>query len=132
MKIKKPKDKATNISTDNIKKIDYPIFCLKHLQWNSIKKGDAKLFRSFIERIQKLEELGWENINKSDRHSFGTEQMPITSLKHKVPTFVTPDVKTLCVFRYTGNNLPFLALRNGNILHVIFIEAKFGDIYDHD
>lgn len=130
-KIKSPKKPKLGIEVDKITNgIDYPVFCFKHLQpVNS--KCDDKLFRKFLERLQKLQQLGWAEIDKSGRHSFGWEKMPITSIKPQLPSFVTPDVNSLFVFRYTGDNRPFLALRSNNILHVIFIETEFGEIYDH-
>lgn len=112
-------------------KIGYPVFCFKHLQDVSIKGCDHQVFFSLIERIRKLEELGWQEINKSPRHAYGHEGISVNQIKPKLPPFVSEDVEKLYAFRYQGNNLPFLALRNGDILHVIFIETKFGDIYDH-
>ena len=34
------------------------------------------------------------------------------------------------VFRYSGK-LPMVGVRNGRVYHVLAIEAKFGDVYDH-
>lgn len=112
-------------------KIDYPIFCFKHLQDVSIKGCDPSIYSSLISRIRKLQELGWNEINKSGRHSYGHEGIPISKIKPSLPPFISEDVEKLYAFRYTGNNLPFLALRNGNILHIVFIETNFGDIYEH-
>jgi hypothetical protein len=111
---------------------DYPIFCFKHLQTDiSINKCNEDIFKEFLKRVYKLSILGWKEIHKSPRHSYGWEKIPRNQIKPSLPSFVTPEVDFLYAFRYTGGNLPFLALRNGNILHVIFIEANFGDIYDH-
>ncbi|OAV69448.1 hypothetical protein Barb4_01730 [Bacteroidales bacterium Barb4] len=111
---------------------DYPVFCLKYLQHGvSIKNCDNKLFRSFVERLTKLCSLGWDEIAISHRHSYGFELIGRKDIKPKLPPAITEDVQSLYAFRYTGNNLPFLAMRNGNVLHVIFIEAHFGDIYNH-
>lgn len=125
----KPIEIDNNITGRN--KIDYPIFCFKHLQDISIKDCDPQVFLALIERIRKLENLGWLEINKSHRHAYGHEGIPINQIKPKLPPFISDDVEKLYAFRYQGNNLPFLALRNGNVLHIIFIETKFGDIYDH-
>jgi len=131
MKIKKPHDGGNKIQSPKHTKIDYPVFCFKHLQWGNIRKEDGQSLKDFIARAQKLENLGWNEIHASSRHSYGMEQIPVRMIKPQLPPFVSPDVKNLTAFRYTGSNLPFLALRNGNILHVIFIETRFGDIYDH-
>ena len=133
-KAKRPVDlppKAT-LHNKNNRELDYPVFCFKHLQTHvSIKGCPDSLFTSFIKRIQKLSVLGWDEINKSHRHSFGWEKISRDKIKPDLPAFVTRDVESFYVFRYTGNNRPFLAMKTGNILHVLFIEANFGDIYDH-
>lgn len=111
---------------------DYPIFCFKYLQEVSVKNcSDPKFFYDFLFRLKKLSELGWNEINKSARHSFGTEKMPIKSLKPDLPAVITDDVDELTVFRANGNNLPFLGIRKSGLFHVIFIETNFGDIYNH-
>ena len=84
-----------------------------------------------MERLKKLSELGWEEIRKSQRHSFGMEKIPVKSIRPQCPAFITPDVKELEVFRATGNNKVFLGIQQENIFHVIFIEANFGDVYTH-
>lgn len=93
---KKPEDK-------------YPVFCFKHLQPNSYNKcSDPSFFISFLERLKKLGGLGWQGIQGSHRHAFGTEKIPIKSLRvTNFPSIVTQDVTELIVFRANGNNLPF-------------------------
>ena len=111
---------------------NYPIFCFKYLQDVSIKNcNDYKFLVDFIFRLQKLGELGWQEIGRSSRHSFGTEKIPIRQIKSSLPTIITDDIDELTVFRANGNNLPFLGIRKTNIFHIIFIETNFGDIYNH-
>ena len=128
-----PKEEPT-ISLNPIYKEDYPIFCFKYLNDNaSISKcKDHKIFFDFIIRLKKLSELGWSEIRKSNRHSFGFEMIPVQKIKPRLPECVTPDVKVLQVFRVNGNNLPFVGLQCDKIFRVFFIETKFGDIYDHN
>jgi hypothetical protein len=58
--------------------------------------------------------------------------MPIGRIKVKnFPPIVTEEVEALTVFRATGSNHPFLGIRLEDTFQVIFIEACFGDIYDH-
>ncbi len=111
----------------------YPVFCFKYLEAYSYNKcADPSFFIEFLERLKKLAGLGWNGINTSNRHSYGTEKIPIAQLKPtKFPSIITEDVKELTVFRATGNNLPFLGIRINDTFQVIFIETKFGDIYDH-
>lgn len=109
--------------------LDYPVFCFKHLQFKP--QDDHKFYTEFIERLIKLCSLSWKTIDLTHKHSFGYEKMPVKSLKPAMPTFVTPDVSELTVFRANGDNRPFLGLRRGNVFHIIFIEEAFGDVYNH-
>lgn len=130
-RIKPPKSDKEKIKNPLITDIetDYPIFCFRHLCINS--KGDHKFYFNFIERLNKLSNLSWTVINASQRHGFGTEKLPVTQIKPTLPQFISPDVKELLVFRANGDNRPFLGLRNGKIFHIVFIEEKFGDVYNH-
>ncbi|MCL1932673.1 MAG: hypothetical protein FWF53_02505 [Candidatus Azobacteroides sp.] len=126
--------KESNINKSKIDDINYPIFCFKYLQDTSIKNSaDVDFFREFLFRLQKLAELGWREIGKSHKHSFGTENISINELKPKnYPPIMTPEVRYLTVFRANGDKRPFLGIREKDIFHVIFIEAQFGDIYNHN
>lgn len=112
--------------------IDYPLFCFKYLDEKvSIKKENDINF-SFVKRASKLCQLGWKAIEVSDKHCLGFEYIKKNKLNIKrFPPIVTDEVDEFIVFRYSGNNRPFIGLRRHNIIHVLFIEAKFGDIYNH-
>lgn len=128
----KRKDSHQNkikIPTHNSFEIDYPVFCFKHLQ--TTPKKDFEFYARFVERLNKLCNLSWDQINTSQKHSFGTEKIPVRQIKPDLPRFVTPDVKDLIAFRANGDNRPFLGLRKNNIFHIIFLEEAFNDIYDH-
>jgi len=128
-----PIHNKNNIDKSKVEFLDYPIFCFKYLQDVSIKdSNDTDFFINFLLRLKKLSELGWKEIRTSNRHSFGTEQIPIKDLKPKKhPPIITPDVEFLTVFRASGDKRPFLGIQNKDIFHVIYIEANFCDIYDH-
>lgn len=126
------------ISIPKINKIsididEYPKFCFKYLSDVSFKKcKNYQFFIDFLNRLQKLSELSWKEIRKSHRHSFGMEKIPIKKIKpKKLPSIITPDVTHLHVFRANGDKHVFVGLNLGNDFLIFFIEAKFGDIYDH-
>lgn len=113
--------------------IDYPLFSFRYFKDVSVKDcNDHKFFFDYITRLQKLSELGWNEIRKSPRHSFGMEPMPSVQIRHRglLPTFVTKEVD-LHVFRAVGDNRVMVGLQKGKIFHVFFVEAKFGDISPH-
>ncbi len=68
------------------------------------------------------------------RHLYGMESIPIEQLKPSVEPLsdiVTRDVKKLHVLRADNCKHPFVGLQVGKIFYVFFIEAEFGDIYNH-
>lgn len=128
-----PQDAPVALSLNHIYKENYPLFCFKYLSTASICNCTShKIFYDFLIRLQKLSELGWPGIRTSDRHSFGMEQIPISRIKPKLPVCITPEVKSLHVLRANGNNLPFVGVQIDRVFRVFFIEARFGDIYDHE
>ena len=131
--IKEPKQESISIGKEKSDELDYPIFSFKYLQDVSyLESGDADFLAKFIHRLHKLSTLGWKGIRTSQRYSFGTEQLEYNQIKpkDKIPSFITPETK-FTVFRAHGDNRPFLGIQEKNTFHIIFIEAKFGDIYDH-
>lgn len=114
--------------------IDYPLFSFKYLYNNSIKKcSKSKFFFDLLMRLTKISELGWDEIRKSHRHSFGMEKIPISSIipQRQYPPFITPDVTDFSVFRSNGNNTGIVGFQIEKIFHVFYIETKHGDIYKH-
>lgn len=114
---------------------DEPLFSFKYLSDESIKESnDSKFFKDFLARLRKLSQLGWKEIQASGKHQYGFEPLPVSKIKpkNKLPEVLTPDVEKVMVFRAVGDNRPFVCIRIHNIIYVLFIETKFGDIYDHD
>ncbi|OAV75232.1 hypothetical protein Barb7_01160 [Bacteroidales bacterium Barb7] len=130
--VKQPSVNVKKSDIHGILKEDYPIFCFKYLSGASIENCDSpKFFYNFLMRLQKLSELGWAEIRKSGRHSFGMEAISKENVKPILPSCVSPDIESLHIFRANGNNLPFVGIQIQNVFRVLFIETKFGDIYDH-
>ncbi len=125
-----------NISLSEVERltnINYPLFSFRYFNDISAKNcKDHKFFLDYINRLQKLSELGWDGIRKSQCHSFGMESMPRESIHHNglLPPFVTKEVK-LHIFRAVGDNRVMVGLQEGKIFHVFFIESRFGDISPH-
>lgn len=93
---------------------------------------DPKFFHDVFIRFNKLSLLGWKEIRRFNRHSFGMEKISVSSIKPKAITnMISPEIKELDVFRAVGDNRPMIGFQEGKIFHVIFIEARFGDVYEH-
>ncbi len=104
-------------------------FSFRMLHPISYTDTDARFFVKFFERLKKLSEFTWKQIDVSARHSFGYEKIPVSKIRPKVN--LTSEIKELHVFRATGDNHSFLGFRIGDVFNVVFIEANFGDIYKH-
>jgi hypothetical protein len=110
-----------------------PCFSFRYLSMDvSVKKCDNKVFKKFVSRLKLLSEMTWKQINASDRHSYGWELLSKDSLKPKksIPTALS-DIDKFHVFRYDSDNHAFVSVVKGVTVYPIFIEAKFGDVYDH-
>lgn len=104
---------------------------LKTISYTDAKK-DGSFFIKFLARLSKLCSLDWDTINRSSRHGFGTEPMPISSLSIAAQGKAPSGVNSLQVFRATGDDHAFLGYKEGNVFYVVFIEYRFGDIYNHE
>ena len=124
------KHPVTNGKIDN--KTEKVVFDFSKLQ--PISYVDAKkvsFFIEYLERLKKLSTLDWKTVFTSQRHGFGTEKIPVSSLTLSARTLVPENTDKLLVFRATGDKHVFLGIQDGNVFQVIFIEANFGDIYPH-
>lgn len=113
-----------------IKKIDYPVFCFRHLHKDynlDHCTNDEK--RSLIEQIAKISLLDWGTIQLSNRHGIGTEKISTSSIKANIPYELTEDVEYLLAFRFDGMK-PFIGHRDKFIFHVLFIDRDF-TLYKH-
>jgi hypothetical protein len=110
--------------------LDYPVFCFKHLHKDhNLDKCEESEKKSLIEKIVKLSQLSWADIQNAPRHGLGSEKISIDSIKPSCPSFLTDDVKFLLSLRFDGKK-PMLGHRNRFIFHVLFIDRDF-TVYDH-
>lgn len=118
----------------DLSEIEHPIFSFRYLHNDSYSNcNDAAFFIKFLERLQKLSELGWKEIRIANRHGYGMEKIPITQLNVSIKNvpFITPEVKEIDVFRSNGDNRTFVGVQKGKIFYIFFIETRFGDICPH-
>lgn len=95
-------------------------------------KNDSDYFVDFIQHLRKFCSLNWNDVRTTQRHGLGTESIDVVSLKEGAKDLVPSGLNKLLVLRATGNNHAFLGYRDGSVFQVLFIEYKFGDIYNHD
>ena len=93
--------------------------------------NDGKFFIRFIERLKKLCTLTWNQVYTSSRHSFGTETIMKENLNSSTQQLCPSGVDKLLILRATGDNHSFLGYRSDDVFQILFIEYRFGDIYQH-
>ena len=119
----------------------HPIFCFRHLHphFNTQQKGlTARDKANLLDRIANLSGMSWSDIKQSPRHQYGFELIKVKQLKPKLPQVMPGapdehgDYDKIWVFRRDGKKHVFAGVRIGAVFHLVFIEAKFGDLYEHD
>lgn len=103
---------------------------LKNISYGKAK-NDSDFFIHYLQQLQKLSLLTWDDIRSTQKHGLGAETIEVKFLKEKAKNVLSPGISKLLVLRATGDNHVFLGFRDANTFQVIFIEYKFGDIYSH-
>lgn len=107
-----------------------PRFCLRHSQTGfDVDKLSKDQRADFAVALHKRARMTWREIILADKHGLGLETMPRKSIKPKVPAQFE-DTEKFHVLRYSGK-LPMVGVRLLDTFHIIWIEAAFGDVYDH-
>ncbi|SDM90211.1 hypothetical protein [Allokutzneria albata] len=110
--------------------LDTPKFCLRHLQRDyDVNSLPREQQAAFAVALQRRAAMTWREIVMAPRHGLGTERIPRRSIKARIP-LAFEDSDEFLVLRYDGK-LPMAGVRAGDVLHVLWIEKNFGDLYDH-
>lgn len=113
-----------------------PVFSFEYLVtknlYDSKDCNNNNLYRDLFIRLQKIDELGWSEVRKSDRHQYGNEKIEVSNFKIDLPDSITPDVTSMTVFRADGKKHVFAGFMRYDIFFIVFIECNFGDLYDHE
>lgn len=119
--------------TDSSAGLDgHPKICLRYLiPAFDIKSAGLTVEQKadLVDRLQEICGLDWKTIQRSDRHGQGTEQLPADQLRVVLPKKFS-DQEKVTVFRYSGR-LPMVGVRVKDMFHILAIEKKFNELYDH-
>jgi hypothetical protein len=108
----------------------HPKFCFRFLQRGfDITKLPRDLRADLAITLQQRSSMTWTQLHQAGRHGQGYEQVSRLSVRAPVPA-VFADRDKFHVFRYSGK-LPMAGVRAGDVFHVVWIEAAFGELYDH-
>lgn len=70
----------------------------------------------------------WADLARHRKHALGFEMLPRRKFKPNLPESLQED--EYMVFRHEGN-LPFAGFKVGDTFYVLWIETRYGDLYDH-
>ena len=107
-----------------------PIFSFRHMKYggkNCLSVCDKLSKASVIKKLLQLSQLTWSEISSVSKESHGKEKIPIKQFKVPLPSFVTPDVKSLMVFRFSESER-MAGIRHNDIYHILIVGA---DLYAH-
>ncbi len=110
----------------------HPVFCLRYLDPAFDVKSGALSHEQrghFAERLQEMASLSWKDLMVAPRHKQGFEWLPASTLRSRLPERFADEDRVM-VFRYSGK-LPMVGVRLNEVFHVLALEARFNDLYDH-
>lgn len=107
-----------------------PKFCLHHLcDEFDVPALDARQQAEFAKTLQRLSHLQWKQLISTHKHGNGSEFIPRQSIRAAVPP-AFQDRDRFLVFRYDGN-LPMAGARVADVFHILWIEPRYGRLYNH-
>ena len=108
-----------------------PKFCLRHLEpdYDVYSLPESQRAR-FAMALQDRAQMTWQAIKGASRHGHGTELIPAKQIKRRIPEHFA-DQQKFMVLRYDGN-LPMIGVRVRDVFQVVWIEAAYGMVYNHE
>lgn len=108
-----------------------PKFCLAYLQkgFDVASLPDKEAKAAFADALAIRAKMTWRALKAAPKHGLGLETIGESSIRAPIPEAFQDQEKFL-VFRYYGK-LPMAGVRILDVFHVIWIEPKFNDLYDH-
>ena len=114
----------------SVPKSGHPLLCLRHCRsgWG-VEELRPEQCQQFLIKWNKRAKLTWDELVQHDRHGLGSEFIPAAKIKPSPPPDSIKRDRYL-VLRHDGN-LPFVGFRTGDVFHVLWIEKKYNELYDH-
>ena len=107
----------------------YPRLSLRHLQSGyGVDELSALQQSAFLTKWAKRSQFTWAQLSTHHRHGLGSEQLPASTIKRVPPDELAQN--KYMVLRHEGNR-PFVGYKIGDTFYVLWIEANYGDVYDH-
>ena len=116
----------------NVPKIDYPVFCFKHLMPGySVNDCSAEQKAHLLDKLAYMTQKTWQDLNFSAyKNGAGFEQLDKGSMNVPLPSIVTDDVSKLHVIRFNSMNHRLIGMRSGHTYHITHIDIGL-TAYNH-
>ena len=126
---------TSRFQTDKLLKIpDYdslpPIFSFHHMEYggkNCLSRSDNAFKASTMSTLLRLSQQVWSQILSTRKETLGKENIPVKQFKVKLPRIVTPEVKSLIVFRLSKSER-MAGIRHNDIYHILIVGSN---LYKH-
>lgn len=107
----------------------YPVLSLRHLRNGyGVEELSDQQRSEFLIKWAKRSQYTWAQLVTHPKHGLGFEFMPEKQIKKNAPENLAQD--KYMVVRHQGNQ-PVVGFKAGDIFYALWIEATYGDIYDH-
>lgn len=107
-----------------------PIFSFHHMDYggkNCLSRSGGVFKASIISTLLQLSQQIWSQILSTRKETLGKENIPVKQFKVHLPRIVTPDVKSLMVFRLSESER-MAGIRHNDIYHILIVGSN---LYNH-
>lgn len=105
------------------------LLSFRHVQPRfGVEEMSGRQRSEFLSKWAKRCGFTWSDLGLQQKHGLGYEMLPRKQFKPSPPEALKED--KYMVFRHDGN-LPFAGFKAGDTFYVLWIETKYGDLYDH-
>ena len=119
---------TVNLSMGNTNKL-HPAFCFRYMHRDfDFRKLDNTTYEVFLNKIDALSQLSWQDICQINRYKNGTEKISRDEITHQIDKHITPD-REIVAF-HLKNLFRIIGCREGKVFYVIFIDTQ-GKVYNH-
>lgn len=127
----KPQPNSATLPTRDARETPgYPLLSLCNaLSGYGIAELSERQRSEFLLKWSKRSKFTWQELVLHDKHGLGYEHLPQKKIKRKAPEHLCLD--KYMVFRHDGNH-SFVGYRIGDVFFMLWAEANYGDVYDHN
>lgn len=126
---KPAKSSATVLETPTSPSAGHPVLCLRHTRNGyGVAELSEQQRSELLLKWAKRTQFTWTELGTQPKHGLGFEYMPAGQIKKAAPEALAQ--QKYMILRH-HQNLPMVGFKVNDTFHVLWIEASYGDVYDH-